>query len=117
MSISKSAIFSVVAAALAVTACGRDASGPERPPELVQVDAPAWTKDLTLDVGKRSCTITKAGKTFMVASTGTDIGDGLTARRDRNDCYVKDQNNVQCNWDRIERNNWCKAPNPALKPE
>lgn len=100
--------------ALFAAACSpQQAQDPAAPARYLEVSPPDWTASLTLNVRKRSCTITNAaGESFRIARSGTDIGGGLIATRDKNDCYVRDESGVQCNWNRAERIDWCRMENP-----
>lgn len=89
-------------------------SDPNRPAEFIDVPTPDWTQDIEdIQVSKRYCAIQFNGEVFRITYADTDIGDGLTATRDRYDCYVTDQKGVQCNWNTGEQIQWCRVPNPA----
>ncbi len=69
---------------------------------------------MRVDVRKRSAYVFNAsGQKMKVSRTGTDIGNGLMATRDRRDLYVQDAQGVKCNWNSAERLDWCRMPNPA----
>lgn len=103
------------AALFALNACAQqpqqDASAPS---QYVEAPVPAWAQTLRVNVKTRRAYVQAAsGEMISVSRNGTDIGNGLTATRDKADLYVRDSNGVQCNWNRREALHWCRERNQA----
>lgn len=106
---SKLALLSL-ATAFSLSAC-IDLDAPSTTREAAP---PEWTKHVTVDVRKRGADVINAhGVEFRVYSSGTYIGDGLTARRTKRTLYIRDQNGVECRWNSSETLCGCTERNPA----
>lgn len=105
---------SAIASLFLASCAPQAAEDPSAPAEYIYMAPPDWTGDYKLDVKKRFCSITdKTGQEFNVASNGTDLGNGMIASRDKRDCYIRDSEGMQCNWNTSEKIEWCRMSNPA----
>lgn len=97
---------------LFLTSC----DAPSSQPQYLEVDAPAWTNDFTVEVGRRSCRITDAeGREFHVVVTDADIADGFSASRWRRFCSIEEtETSVTCSWFMYQSQPVvCRINNPA----
>ena len=75
-----------------------------------EVPPPKWVKTLTINlVSDRRCNIINAkGESLFIERDGTDIGGGLTASRNKRNCYVTDQKGIRCAWGLSETLRSCR---------
>lgn len=104
-----------LAAIFSLNACAQqpqqDASAPS---QYVEALVPAWAQTLRVNVkARRAYVQASGGEMISVSRNGTDIGNGLTATRDKGDLYVRDGNGIQCNWNRRQALDWCRERNQA----
>jgi hypothetical protein len=92
-------------------------SDPNAPPSEMSVAPPEWAHNLQgISVNKRSAYVNDSeGHKIRVEQSGTDIGNGLIATRDKWDLYVTDGQGVKCNWNSYEELKGCTQPNPAYQ--
>ena len=78
----------LLAGVFALSSCGEKAD-PNMPSPYINVAPPEWAQSFQMDIWRFNATVTNEnGKSFNVERNGTDLGGGLTARRDFFDLYI-----------------------------